>query len=331
MNIDDAKDRKPSAALEVRTQIAEVAAKASNEDRKAVEALVKTALESTSSGDYKLTPGACALLFLNHNRHNRDWTAETTKEYARRMTVGLWRRNNHNIGFYTDGNLADGAHRLSGAALAGHTLSVGVTFGIEHDAISTVDNGKARHGSDHAKLSGIDDAKTKERIVKAAAAYYKRRGDKSAALRSEAEVHGEIMANNARLTDAIEIATAASANIIEPVLKPKEAQTVVYLLLSNGWSAGHIKERLTVFQSGISHEGEKTPFFVAGDIIKTARARQTIKDKLNAQKEVAATIFAMVAEETGAKAIGSSQVKNAIKKQLPDPAYPSQAATEAAA
>src|SRR5262245_37173013 len=148
----EAKDRKPNAALEVRTQIAEAAANASNEDRKLVDDLIKTAVESSfSSRDYTLAPGACALLFLNHNAHNRDFSPDTSREYARRMEVGLWRRNNANLGFYTDGNIADGGHRLSAAALVGYTLAVGVTFGIEHDAISTVDNGKARHGSDHAK------------------------------------------------------------------------------------------------------------------------------------------------------------------------------------
>jgi hypothetical protein len=68
---------------------------------------------------------------------------------------------------------------------------------------------------------------------------------------------------------------------------------------------------------------------VAGELIKTARARQTIKDKLNAQKEVAATIFAMVADETGQKAIGQATIRTTLKKSFPNPAYPMQA-TQAA-
>jgi hypothetical protein len=57
-----------------------------------------------------------------------------------------------------------------------------------------------------------------------------------------------------------------------------------------------------------------------------------IKDRLNSQKEVAATIYAMVQEETGAKAIsGAAAVRNAIKKRWPNPAYPTQATAEAAA
>jgi hypothetical protein len=329
----EAKDRKPNAALEVRTLIAEVAAKASNEDRESVAKITKMAREAEfSSRVFDLTPSVCAVLFISHNGHNRDWTAETAKEYARRMTAGLWRGNNATVGFYTDGNVEDGAHRLSGAALAGYTLRTTVVFGIERDAISTVDNGKARHGSDHAKLSGIENAVAKQRIIKGASSYYVKLGDKSAALRSESEVHAAIMANDERLEEAILIAEQASVGIADPVLRPKEAGTLVYLMLSNGWTAGHIRERLAEFQTGVSKEGEKTPLFVTAVLLKDARARQTIKDRLNSQKEVAATIYAMVQEETGAKAIsGAAAIRNAIKKRWPNPAYPTQAAAEAAA
>ena len=66
--------------------------------------------------------------------------------------------------------------------------------------------------------------------------------------------------------------------------------------------------------------------------LKDARAKQTIKDRLNSQKEVAASIYAMVQEETGTKAItGPGQIRNAIKRQWPNPAYPTQATAEAAA
>jgi hypothetical protein len=272
------------------------------------------------------------LLFIAHNGHNRDWTAETAKEYARRMTAGLWKRNNATVGFYTDGNLEDGAHRLSAAALAGYTLTITVVFGIERDAISTVDNGKARHGSDHAKLSGIENAIAKQRIIRGAATYYVKLGDKSAALKSESEVHAAIMANDERLEEAILIAEQAKVGIADPVLRPKEAGTLVYLMLSNGWSAGHIRERLAEFQAGVSKAGEKTPLFVTAVMVKDARAKQTIKDRLNSQKEVAASIYAMVQEETGTKAItGPGQIRNAIKRQWPNPAYPTQATAEAAA
>jgi len=313
----EAKDRKPNAALEVRTKIAEVAATASNEERDAVANIIKSARESNfSSRVFDLTPAMCAILFISHNGHNRDWAAETAKEYARRMTAGLWRRNNATVGFYEDGVLEDGAHRLSAAALAGHTLSIPVVFGINREAISTVDNGKARRGSDHAKLSGIGNAVLKQRIIKGTASYRVKLGDKSAALKSESEVHAAIVTNDERLDEAIMIAEQASLGIADPVLRLKEAAEAVYLFLSHGWPADHLRAKLAELQAGVSTAGEKTPLFVTAVMVKDARAKQTVKDRLNSQKEVAATVYAMVAEESGTKAIaGPGHIRSAIKKQ----------------
>jgi hypothetical protein len=199
------KDVKPNVALQVRTQILEVANKATDEERDMVANIVDMARKGGfTSKVFDLTPAQCASLFINHNGHNRDWTPATAQEYARRMTAGLWKRNNATIGFYTDGNIQDGGHRLSAAALAGYKLIITVVFGIERDAISTVDNGKARHGSDHAKLSGIGNAVAKQRIIKGAARYLRKLGDKDASLRSESEVHAAILANDERLEEAIQ-------------------------------------------------------------------------------------------------------------------------------
>jgi hypothetical protein len=248
------------------------------------------------------------------------------------MTAGLWRKNNATIGFYGDGNIEDGAHRLSGAALAGNTLRMILVFGIDREAISTVDNGKARQGSDHAKLSGVGNAILKQGIIKSAATYLKKLGDKSAALKSSSEVHAAIMANDERLDEAIRLAAMASEGVADSVLRPKEAQTVVYLMLSYGWPVERIRSHLAELQRGISKEGEKNPLFVVAVMVKDARQRQSTKDRLNSQKEVAAAIYAMGVEESGGKAItGPGQIKSAIKRQWPNPAYPTQATAEAAA
>jgi hypothetical protein len=329
----ETEEHKSNVALQLRTQILEAANKATDEERDMVANIVDLARKGDfTSKVFDLTPAMGALLFINHNGHNRNWSAETAKEYARRMTAGLWKRNNATIGLYPDGNIEDGAHRLSGAALAGCTLRTILAFGIPHDAISTVDNGKARHGSDHAKLSGINNAVAKQQIIRGAATYLKKLGHKDAALRSASEVHAAIMANDEGLEEAIRLATIASTGIADAVLRDKEAQIVTYLMLLYGWPAERIRSHLADLQKGISREGEKNPLFVVAVMVKDSRQRQTIKDKLTSQKEVAAAIFAMVVEEAGGKAItGPGQIKAAIKKQWPDPAYPAQATTEAVA
>jgi hypothetical protein len=99
------------------------------------------------------------------------------------MIEAEWRYNNASIGFYVDGWLEDGQHRLSAAALAGYTLETTVTFGIETNAIITVDDGAGRHASDVAKLDNIKGGKTKQAIVSTAARYLLKTSAPNAKLR----------------------------------------------------------------------------------------------------------------------------------------------------
>ena len=59
-------------------------------DHQLVADLIATASRSTElrSNTYLISPGAAALVFLEHNGHNRDWDPIKTTEYARRMSVG---------------------------------------------------------------------------------------------------------------------------------------------------------------------------------------------------------------------------------------------------
>jgi hypothetical protein len=312
---------KKTLAETTRTEIAAVAARATPEHKQHVEDLLNMAKTKTSTITH-LPPEECAIIFLHHNGHNRDWHPETCHEYARRMREREWRFNNQGFGFYVDGLLEDGQHRLSGAAIAGYTIEIQITFGITRDAIVTVDDGKPRYASDHAKLNGIVDAANKRRIVKMLASYMIKMGEKSAALKSEAAATEAIMSNNAILDLAIDIGTNSAKRIVDPVLKPISAFAAAYLMLKFDWPEQRIREKLALFQTGYSMDGEKTPYFVAGELIKNDRVKKAQKDRLNTLKEVGAAIFALVEAEKGVKALSQSAVRNAVKKMLPDPTYP---------
>ena len=246
------------------------------------------------------------------------------------MVSGQWRKNNATVGFYVDGQIEDGQHRLSGAAIAGHTLETAMVFGIERDAIVTVDDLAARHGSDHAKLNGIADASAKQSIVRMVAAYLTKTGNKDAALRSESEVHDAIRVNNDVLNSAIDIGNSSLKNIVDPVLKATPAHALSYLMLRVGWPELRIREKLALFQSGVSMDGEKTPYFVAAEVIKAARSKAQGRERLSTVKELGVAIFAMVSAERGVRATQPSAFKSAVKKTLPDPHYPDDAMKEAA-
>jgi hypothetical protein len=317
----EGKQKGPTIAETTRTRIVAVADGASDEQRKRVLELVEQAKKGEKGTIiWVLSPVECALLFLHHNGHNRDWKPETCIEFARRMQKDDWQFNNATLGFYPDGQLGDGQHRLSAAALAGYKLETGIIFGMTRASIVTVDDGKSRHGDDHAKLNGIADASIKGRMVSGRANYLVRSGDKSAKLRSAGDVCGEIQTHDGVLSKAQMIGHSSLQHVADPVLKAVAASTLAYIFLQAGWPESVIASRMAALQAGISHDSEKAPDFVAADIIKSSRGKPALH--LNVTKELGIAVGALVAIEKGVKAMHAKTLRDAVRKSVPDPSYP---------
>jgi hypothetical protein len=325
---------KRNIADDLRGQLTAIAAKADDHDRAQVNDLVARATGALFSADvHSLTPGMCALLFLFHNSHNRPWLPHWTLELARRMTAGLWEKNSMTAGFYDNGQTDDGQHRFAAAALSNTTWTTAVVFGVKQGSVDTIDCGRRRSGADHAGLDGIEEAGKKQQIVKTAAAYFMRAGVPSAALRSEAEVKTAIEANDRLLIEAMEIGAKSGENISEPQLRGNLASVVAYVMMkaSPRWPSQTIREKLTLFQASRgSVLGESDPFFLCAKELDEGRRNKARGEKLTVQKEIAVTIFALSEVEKGVKAIQRRDLKNALKKTLPDPRYPIAAAQAAA-
>jgi hypothetical protein len=316
---------KRTVADEVREQIVAVAATAVDADRKLVDRLVERAKTKKRGAEMvTLSPAACALLFLDHNSHNRKWEPSWSRELARRAASGLWEYNSATIGFYVDGKLGDGQHRLAMHAITGREWQdISVVFGIEYKAIATIDGNKHRTGADHAALDRIENATVKQTVIKTVCAYLVRSGDKSAALKSEYEVSTAIKADDSLLEIAIDIGTRSRENVVTPPLKAITAAEVAFLMLKSGWQEDRIREKLALFQTGVSKNGEKDPFFVAAELLEARRKRVAKGEKLTTVKEIGAVIYAMAETERGIAAIPASHFKKAIDgKTLPDPHYP---------
>jgi hypothetical protein len=271
---------KRRAEDELRERIAAVAAAASSEDRRKVLDLVAEAKKGIYHPlAYDITSGMAAILFTEFNSHNRDWTASWTLELQRRIQRGLWKQINASLGMYDNGLVEDGQHRLAAVALSGDFVwqRITVQFGIKQDAVSAQDSGHRRHASDHAKLDGIGNTRMKEAILKSATSYLLRRGDKEAAMPSEAELAAAIREHNAVLDTSIDVAKDAETNIVTPILKRTVGATVAYLMLTHDWPEQRVREKLALFNTGQSSSGENEPFFIATDIITKARARSTPK------------------------------------------------------
>jgi hypothetical protein len=314
---------KRPVADDIKTQVMAVAVKATEAERKAVSDLQAKAKGAKYGAEVVgITPAMAALIFLEANPANRDWQPTKTQEWARRMRDGLWRQNNQAPGFYTTGQLEDGQHRLAACALADYTWETLVVFGIETSAISTVDAGARRTGADAAKLEGVHDARFKEAILRASASYLVKRGDKTAALKSETEMARAIKAKDVQLSLAAEMAKASELNLVKPVLKPTVAAAAAFLMLEHGWPEQRVREKLALLNSGQSTEGDNDPFFIAGSMITKSRERADGREKLSTVKELGLIILVMGKSELGPRvAVEKRRLQAELNKGLPDPTY----------
>jgi len=309
---------------EVRSRIAAVVTTATETDRRTVqEILTRASTGDYGSKTYDITPGVAALLFIEHNPHNRDWDPSWSLELARRQTTGLWKRNNEPPGFYKDGALADAQHRFAAVALSSITWTTVIVFGMDREAVMTIDAGRRRDAASALKMDGVQAAKLKQTIAKGAAAYLVKRGDNTAALKSELEIAQAINARHHVLETAINIAENSASNLVNAVLKPHVAATTAYLMLtaSPPWTEQRVREKIALFQTGQAEGGENEPFFVAGRIIEAAHERPAT-NKLNASKEVGLVVHAMRLSEQGVRAVRRNAMMATVRDDLPDPSYP---------
>ncbi len=318
----------PKVEITVRTRIAGVASTATADDRAMVSARVDAARRSAPTDPTlmatALSAAACAVLFLEHNPHNRDFRPVYALELEHAIRAGQWKFNNATIGFYQNGDVADGQHRLAAFALANATFAALIVCGIEREAIVTTDTGARRTAGDAGQLEGIADAKTKQRMVRNAATYLKKAGKKDAELKNPTEVLAKMRAHEDKLTEAILMGRAASdrAKLVTPVLEQDQCETVAYLLLASGWPNQEVRNHLAAFQLGMSKDGERTPYFVAAELIAESRRLRRRTERLKKAQELGVVVLALQLTVQGVTAIQRKRLQDGVKKALPAPNFP---------
>jgi hypothetical protein len=307
----------------LRAEITAVAATATTEDMALVEEIIgKAKSGKRMSGVYTLSPATSALLHLRYNPHNRDTNVAKVREYARRMGDGQWQWNNQVPGFYVTGEIADSGHRFAAAAIAGFTWETVIIFGIDREAITTIDDGTRRHGYDAAKLNGVDEAKFKESVLKTATTYLTKAGAANVLdLRSITEVNAALKSENARLSHAIEIGRASRNNLVNAVLSETISSVTAYLMLTHGWPEGRIREKLSLFNSGQAQSGEHEPFFVAAAAIDKAHNKSNARHRLTTNHEIGVVLKVMDLSARGAVAVRESALLAEVRKKLIVPIY----------
>jgi hypothetical protein len=320
-----AKDKAQEVHDTTLDKIKSVAATATAEETATFNEIVALAKAGKcASKVFSLTPAVQALLFIKCNGHNRAWRntgPKSATEYARRMSSGQWKWNGESISFYVTALLSDGQHRLSGGALSDYTLVTPIVFGVALNASDTIDDGLARHGSDHVTMRGVKDGKKKQSIIATAGAYLGKAGIPFDTLKSEAEIAAAIEAHNDTLSKSLEFAALSERNCATPLLSITEAARIAFVMLFGNWPHEKIAYVLRRLQSGTSLDtegGEKSPLFIATEII----AAKVKGKSLAAVKQVGLVINAALMIERGEKA--SQRVMRAeAEKEIPNPAFPS--------
>lgn len=109
--------------------------------------------------------------YLKNNAINRRLNPYRAKQYADDMKSGNWQLNGEAIGFYADGSLANGQHRLTGITIANTPVLCSVFRNIPK-ASSIQDRGRARNITDAFLIEGMTSSLANKQIVAVAKLHF---------------------------------------------------------------------------------------------------------------------------------------------------------------
>jgi hypothetical protein len=104
----------------------------------------------------KVTPDWALEVVTERNDNNRSVRDDRVEKYITDILNGGWHVINNGFGFYEDGQLADGQHRLWAIVEAKQTVEVVILFGMERVALSSIDEGASRSNKDVAHMMGLE-------------------------------------------------------------------------------------------------------------------------------------------------------------------------------
>ena len=114
-----------------------------------------------------ITPDFAQKILDNQNKTNRRISAKIADKYARDMANGNWMENDQNkwLGFFADGNLADGQHRLRAIAVSGIGRVMRIETGLDKTQSFGIDAHRMRDTADQIKISDSETWIKKDEIA----------------------------------------------------------------------------------------------------------------------------------------------------------------------
>lgn len=269
---------------EFEAKILDAAVKARPEEQAAAKAiLAKGEITSVET----ITPVIAALLFVELNKHNRDFSLSKAHGYAQQMTMGYWKLVHQGLAFYPNGKLADGQHRLAAIFLSGTTQQFTVFRNFAEDAMQAIDVGKRRTAGDAFGLTNLvakDDSKVAAAIVDAVMKYEHRRLHAKSISPSIYEIQDWGAAHLTNLQAAIGIAGRVLKG--DPVLSKVELGAAALGLLLGGYSSNVVETYLSHIMQSVGDYPESPTIDLYRQFTKS-KERSAAKGKLNKDEKLA--------------------------------------------
>jgi hypothetical protein len=102
-----------------------------------------------------ISPEQAYIMLKQHNICNRNKLQSRTRRYSSDLNMGLFMLNGETIIFDKNEVLMNGQHRLQACVDSNISFNVILVFGIDSDAMPTIDTGKNRSFGDWLRLEGV--------------------------------------------------------------------------------------------------------------------------------------------------------------------------------
>ncbi len=306
--------RKSQAMQDFENLIERVANEATPADREKIADLVNPA--GTVRID-ELTPAQAAVLYKDHQGHNRDFSLPKANYYAGAMKRGEWKLIHQGLAFYRDGKIADGQHRSAAVAISGMTQKFVMFPNFGDGDVDAIDVGKTRSAGDAVKLLGFEDGGIKAAVSKVVMGYENevQTGQKSPPP-TVIEVEKFVEANDEIIGEAVRMARQVTDKCAEPCLSLNKCAAGYLLLRRGGYSAILADAFISAVQVGVADREGAPAAILSKKFLKSKHSERRVY-RIN-QRESLAMICKGASLHVMGKTVTESAVKwNPKKEPLP--------------
>ncbi len=180
-------------------------------------------LNSQITTKVELITPTIAKELLEHNDHNRKLTNRNIDVLVKAIKNDEWQVSGQTIIIDTNGDLADGQHRLEAIVVADVAVFANVCRGVEPKVFTVIDIGKARTGADILSINGVADNAKITTLIKSFNAY-KLQHLRSSPKMSNTEVLREYEANEFMYHTALD---DGKANLVANTLTDIQWATLI--------------------------------------------------------------------------------------------------------